>query len=74
MLCGALSLLAGMVLYKPAQLSGLAWLFVGYHRTRIWHFAAMCGFVGFVPGHVLMVMLHGRDNFTSMLTGWKRLR
>jgi Ni/Fe-hydrogenase b-type cytochrome subunit len=73
-LCGVLALLTGMVLYKPVQFSGLARLFGGYHLTRIWHFVAMCGFVGFVPGHVLMVILHGRDNFVSMWTGWKRLR
>jgi hypothetical protein len=23
-------------------------------------------------GHLIMVILHGWNNFTSMLTGWKR--
>jgi Ni/Fe-hydrogenase b-type cytochrome subunit len=69
---GALSLLTGIVLYKPAQFSWLAFLFGGYHLTRIWHFAAMCGFLAFIPGHLIMVALHGWRNFYSMLSGWKR--
>jgi len=69
---GALSLLTGVVLYKPAQFSGLAFLLGGFHLTRIWHFAAMCGFLAFIPGHLIMVLLHGWSNFLSMLSGWKR--
>jgi Ni/Fe-hydrogenase b-type cytochrome subunit len=69
---GALALLTGIVLYKPAQSSGLAFLFGGFHLTRIWHFAAMCGFLAFIPGHLIMVLLHGWSNFLSMLSGWKR--
>jgi Ni/Fe-hydrogenase b-type cytochrome subunit len=69
---GVLSLLTGIVLYKPAQFSWLAFLFGGFHLTRIWHFAAMCGFLAFIPGHLIMVLLHGWANFYSMLSGWKR--
>jgi Ni/Fe-hydrogenase b-type cytochrome subunit len=69
---GVLSLLTGLVLFKPAQFSGLAFLFGGFHLTRIWHFAAMCGFLAFIPGHLIMVLLHGWSNFYSMLSGWKR--
>jgi Ni/Fe-hydrogenase b-type cytochrome subunit len=69
---GVLSLLTGIVLYKPVQFSWLAFLFGGYHLTRIWHFAAMCGFLAFIPGHLIMVVLHGWANFFSMLSGWKR--
>ncbi len=69
---GVLSLLTGIVLYKPAQFSWLAFLFGGYHLARIWHFAAMCGFLAFIPGHLIMVLLHGWANFYSMLSGWKR--
>jgi Ni/Fe-hydrogenase b-type cytochrome subunit len=69
---GALSLLTGIVLYKPTQFSWLAFLFGGFHLTRIWHFAAMCGFLAFIPGHLIMVALHGWSNFYSMLSGWKR--
>jgi thiosulfate reductase cytochrome b subunit len=47
-------------------------LFGGFHLTRIWHFAAMCGFLAFIPGHLIMVALHGWANFFSMFSGWKR--
>jgi Ni/Fe-hydrogenase b-type cytochrome subunit len=69
---GVLSLLTGIVLYKPAQFSWLAFLFGGFHLTRVWHFVAMCGFLAFIPGHLIMVLLHGWSNFFSMLSGWKR--
>jgi len=69
---GVLSLLTGMVMYKPTQFSWLAFLFGGFHLTRVWHFLAMCGFLAFIPGHLIMVVLHGWANFFSMLSGWKR--
>jgi len=71
-LFGALALLTGIVLYQPVQFSWLAFLFGGFHLTRVWHFAAMCGFLAFIPGHLIMVVLHGWANFSSMLSGWKR--
>jgi Ni/Fe-hydrogenase b-type cytochrome subunit len=69
---GAMSFLTGLVLYKPAQFWWLTWMLGGFHLARIWHFAAMCGFVAFIPGHLIMVLLHGWNNFYSMITGWKR--
>jgi Ni/Fe-hydrogenase b-type cytochrome subunit len=69
---GVLSLITGVVLYKPTQFAWLAFLLGGFHLTRIWHFAAMCGFLSFIPGHLVMVILHGWSNFFSMLSGWKR--
>jgi Ni/Fe-hydrogenase b-type cytochrome subunit len=69
---GALSMFTGLVLYKPAQFSSLTWLFGGFRWTREWHFLAMCGFLAFLPGHLIMVALHGWSNFAAMLTGWKR--
>ncbi|HEX3702391.1 MAG TPA: cytochrome b/b6 domain-containing protein, partial [Vicinamibacterales bacterium] len=71
-LLGALSLLTGAVMYKPAQLSALGLIFGGYHGARVVHFLAMCGLLAFIPGHLVMVAVHGWDNFQSMLTGWKR--
>ena len=68
---GAIPVVTGAVLYKPVQLAGLASLMGGFGWTRIWHFAAMCGFVAFVPVHLVMVALHGWANFASMLVGWK---
>ena len=69
---GVLSTLTGLVLFKPVQFSWLAWMMGGFHLTRVWHFLAMCGFLSFIPGHLLMVLLHGWNNFYSMLIGWKR--
>ncbi len=69
---GVLSTLTGLVLFKPAQFWWLTFLFGGFRLTRIWHFVAMCGFVAFIPGHLVMVALHGWNNFYSMITGWKR--
>ena len=56
-LFGVISTLTGMVLYKPVQFWWLAWLMGGFHLARIWHFVAMCGFVAFIPGHLVMVAI-----------------
>lgn len=71
LLFGTLSLLTGLVMFKPVQFSLLGQLFGGYHNARIVHFLAMCGLLSFIPGHLLMVAIHGWDNFRSMVTGWK---
>jgi thiosulfate reductase cytochrome b subunit len=71
-LFGAVSVLTGIVILRPVQFSGLAWLMGGFHLARVWHFAAMCGFVAFIPGHLVMVALHGWNNFMSMVRGWKK--
>ena len=59
----------GLALYRPVQLSALVWMFGGLRLTRIWHFAAMTGLLAFIPGHLIMVALHGWSNFASMWTG-----
>jgi Ni/Fe-hydrogenase b-type cytochrome subunit len=69
---GVLATASGMVLYKPVQFWWLAFLLGGFHMTRIWHFLAMCGFLAFIPGHLVMVAVHGWNNFASMLVGWKK--
>ncbi|MEO5823308.1 MAG: hypothetical protein ABIT71_22615 [Vicinamibacteraceae bacterium] len=46
------------------------WL--GGANARLIQFLAMCGMLAFIPGHLIMVALHGWDNFASMVTGWKR--
>jgi len=69
---GLLSVLTGLVMFKAAQLSALGWFFGGYHNVRLIHFLSMCGLLAFIPGHLIMVVLHGWDNFASMITGWKR--
>jgi Ni/Fe-hydrogenase b-type cytochrome subunit len=67
------SVITGLALYKPVQLSWLVWMMGGFALTRVWHFAAMCGLLAFIPGHLVMVALHGWSNFASMWTGWKRV-
>ncbi len=69
---GVLAALSGLVLYKPVQFWWLAWLMGGFHLARLWHFLALCGFLSFIPGHLVMVLLHGWQNFYSMVVGWKR--
>ncbi len=68
---GLISLLTGLVMYKAAQFSALGRFFGSYQSVRVIHFVAMCGLLAFIPGHLMMVALHGRDNFMSMVTGWK---
>ncbi len=69
---GAMALLTGMVLYNPVQFSFLTRLTGGFRLARIWHFAVMAAFLLFIVGHLIMVALHGWNNFVSMMTGWKR--
>jgi Ni/Fe-hydrogenase b-type cytochrome subunit len=69
---GVLSVLTGLVLYRPVQFSFLAVLMGGFHYARIWHFAVTLGFLFFIGGHLVMVLLHGWNNFVSMLSGWKK--
>jgi Ni/Fe-hydrogenase b-type cytochrome subunit len=71
-LLGVASVLTGIVLYNPVQFSFLAALMGGFHWARVWHFGVLCALLLFVLGHLIMVTLHGWNNFTSMLTGWKR--
>jgi Ni/Fe-hydrogenase b-type cytochrome subunit len=63
------SMVTGVALYKPVQLSWLVYALGGFRLTRIWHFVAMCGLLAFIPGHLVMVAVHGWRNFASMWTG-----
>jgi Ni/Fe-hydrogenase b-type cytochrome subunit len=67
---GVLSTITGLILYKSAQLSFLVPLLGGYRSVRILHALSLIGFLAFVPGHLVMVVVHGWNNFQSMLTGW----
>ncbi len=44
----------------------------GFHWARLWHFLIMWAMLAFVFGHLVMVVLHGWNNFVSMFTGWKK--
>ena len=72
MILGFLSVITGLVVWKPVQFSWLAWPMGGFHMARIWHFSVMWAFLAFILGHLVMVVLHGWNNFISMLTGWKK--
>ena len=69
---GVLSVLTGFAVWKPVQLSWLARIMGGFHWARLWHFLIMWALLAFVFGHLIMVILHGWNNFLSMLTGWKK--
>lgn len=69
---GFLSVLTGFAVWKPVQFSWLASMMGGFHRARLWHFIVMWALIAFAFGHVVMVILHGWDNFLSILTGWKK--
>jgi len=69
---GVLSVATGFAIWKPIQFSWLAWMMGGFHYARLWHFIIMWAMLAFVFGHLVMVVLHGWNNFVSMLTGWKK--
>lgn len=69
---GILSVATGFAIWKPIQFSWLTWMMGGFHYARLWHFIIMGAMLAFVFGHLVMVVLHGWNNFVSMLTGWKK--
>lgn len=68
-LMGLGSLLTGLAVYKPMQLSGLAGLLGGYTAARFEHFWLTVGFGLFFLVHVAQVARAGWNNFRSMVTG-----
>ena len=68
-LMGFGSLLTGLAVYKPMQLSSLAGLLGGYTAARFEHFWLTVGFCGFFLVHVGQVVRTGWNNFRSMITG-----
>ncbi|MBZ4377012.1 cytochrome b/b6 domain-containing protein [Corallococcus sp. AS-1-6] len=68
---GALSILSGLVLYKPVQLQWLTALFGGYDPARFVHLLLLALFAFFTVGHVILVALHPRT-FGEMITGGRR--
>lgn len=68
---GAGSIVTGLSIYKPLQLSWLTALLGGYQTARWLHFWLTIGFVAFFFIHVLQVVLAGWSNFRSMITGYE---
>lgn len=68
---GALMLITGLAIYKPAQVAWLAVPFGGYQGARLVHFVVTCLFIAFFFVHVSQVVRAGWNNFRAMLTGWE---
>jgi len=61
------SILTGWALLQPARF----WLrpVWAWQAVRALHLLSMLGFLGFLPGHLVMVVLAGRRPFLSMVSG-----
>jgi thiosulfate reductase cytochrome b subunit len=68
---GVGSLLTGLAIYKPTQLSWLTWLFGGYETARFIHFLLTIGYCLFFLVHIAQVIKAGWNNFQAMVTGWE---
>jgi thiosulfate reductase cytochrome b subunit len=70
-LMGAASVITGLAIYKPTQLSILTSILGGYEWARWEHFWLMIFYVLFFVVHVGQVILAGWGNFRSMITGYE---
>lgn len=70
-LMGAGSLITGLAIYKPAQLSWLTSLLGGYEWARFEHFWLMIGYVLFFVIHISQVVRAGWNNFRAMVAGYE---
>lgn len=68
---GFLSLLSGLVIYKPATFPILTTFMGGYENGRFIHFVLTIGFLLFFVVHVIQVIIAGWNNFRAMITGWE---
>src|SRR5262249_28856357 len=67
---GALVVLSGWAMHRPAQLGWLERMFVNYDVARVVHFACMVVLGGFVVPHVILAIADGWDTLRSMVVGW----
>jgi len=70
MLMGAGSVITGLAIYKPTQMSWLTSLLGGYEWARWEHFWLTILFVLFFVVHVIQVAIAGWANFRSVITGY----
>ena len=70
-LLGLGSIITGLAIYKPLQLSWLTSLLGGYGWARWEHFWLMLSFVLFFIVHVVQVALAGWGNFRSIVNGYE---
>jgi thiosulfate reductase cytochrome b subunit len=73
-LMGMGSVITGLAIYKPAQLSWLAGLLGGYPMARWEHFWLMMALFGFFLVHIAQVIRAGWDNFRSMVAGFSLVK
>lgn len=71
---GALSILTGLAVWKPVQLSWLTALLGGFQFARYWHFWAVWLFVAFTIVHVVLVFTADPASLRAMITGTYRGR
>jgi thiosulfate reductase cytochrome b subunit len=74
MVLGALSVVTGVAIWKPVQLSWLTAAFGGFQLARYWHFWAVWAFVAFAIMHVILVFVADPASLRAMLTGRYRGR
>lgn len=63
------SILTGLAIYRPVQLSWLTGLFGGYPMARFFHFWLTVGYVLFFFIHISQVIRAGWNNFRAMVIG-----
>lgn len=68
---GAGSIITGLAIYKPLQLSWLTTMLGGYPWARWIHFWLTILFVLFFVVHIVQVAIAGWSNFRSMITGYE---
>jgi thiosulfate reductase cytochrome b subunit len=68
------SLVTGLAIYKPVQLTWLTTLLGGYEFARLIHFALTMGYIGFFVVHIGQVILAGWNNFRSMVIGYELVK
>ena len=70
---GVLSVLTGLAVWKPVQLSWLAWMMGGFHWARIWHFAVMWAILFFLllTPFGLLWRLPGKDPLSPRPPTWR---
>jgi thiosulfate reductase cytochrome b subunit len=66
---GAGSLLTGLAIYKPVQLSWLVAALGGYQTARLEHFALAILYVVFFVVHIVQVIKSGWNNARAMIIG-----
>ncbi len=68
-LMGVGSIVTGLAIYKPTQLSWLIYTLGGYQAARLEHFILTIGYILFFAVHLVQVMRAGWNNFRAMVTG-----